>query len=278
MKHPSSDTPISRGHDNLFVYSKTKPFFTLDDNEFVVKRLSPDTDAFVEKAAQAAVKKDSIPWPLHLLYAALLLSLLPIQWLIETLLPEVHYGLWGRIIYYSIIFIFLIIVVVIGRKLQPSNKQRTLMLAASNAAIRAELGIPEAAREIDVLPFTYKNTNQGPAPGHKDGHFDNIPICIWRDNDDLCLSDEDILIRFPIKAVKKIRKVERKVHVSAWYKAYTYDSPAYKSYTKDNFWYGIDILTYVEVEIRSNNESKYLLIPGYDASTFCELADPTRIS
>ncbi len=271
-----STAPISRGHDNLFVYRKTKTYDRLDDNEFVIKRLSSEAEALSEKSARAEMNKEKTPWPVHLLYAVLLLLLLPIQWLIKTLLPEVHHDLWGRIIYYGIMLIFFIIVVMVERKLKPSNKQRAIMMAASNAAVREEFGIPEAAREIDVLPYIYKETKKGCKPYRKEGYFDNSPVCIWREGEDLCLSDEDALIRFPVKDIVMIHDVERKVHVSAWYKAHTYDSPAYKPYTKDNFWYGIDIHAYFEAEIRGDNGNRYLLIPNYDARTFKELADPTR--
>ena len=276
MKKTTDTPPISREYDNLFVYRKGKPYDTLENNEFLVKRLSSEAEALSEKSAQAEANKENTPWPAHLLYAVLLLLLLPIQWLIETLLPGVHYDPWGKIIYCGIIFIFLIIAVMVGRKFKPSDKQRAIMLAASNAAIRAELGIPEAAREIDVLPYIYKKTKKGLIPNRKDGRFDNIPVCIWRVGDDLCLSDDDAVIRFSIKAIREIREVQKKCHISTWYKSHAYNSKPCKPFIKENTWQGLDILSYIEVEIMGENGIRYLLIPSYDARAFRELVDPTR--
>ena len=103
-------------------------------------------------------------------------------------------------------------------------------------------------------------------------------MCIWREGDDLCLSDEDALIRINVRDIGKMREVKRKVHIDAWYKAHAFDSPGYKPYVKQGAWAGINVLSYLEAEIKGVNGNKYLLIPGYDAFTFRELADPTRIS
>lgn len=277
MKHPSSDTPISRGHDNLFVYSKTKPFDTLDDNEFVVKRLSPEAERLSEKAARLELNKDKTPWYAYLVSIAFMFSIFPLSLLLKWLFPD-FWEAWGDLIYEVFLIIFIIFSSMIEARFRPSRRQRVILLSESAAAVRAELGIPEAVREIDVLPYLYMETPKEVVPARKDGRFDNIPVCIWREGDDLCLSDEDTLIRINVRDIGEMREVKRKVHIDAWYKAQAVDAPIYKPYVKQSAWSGINVLSYLEAEIKEVDGNKYLLIPGYDASTFRELADPTRIS
>lgn len=274
MKNTSS-APISRGRDNLFVYSKTKPFFTLDDNEFVAKRLSSEAERLSEKAARLEMNKDITPWYAYLVSIAFMLSVLPISLLLQWLFPD-FWAVWGHLVFESLLIAFMIFSSKIEALFRPSSKERAVILSAGAAAVRAELGIPEAVREIDVLPYLYMKTPKEEVPARKDGRFENIPVCIWREGDDLCLSDEDVLMKIPVKAIGEIREVERKVHVDAWYKTYAFDSPNYKPYVKQGFWAGIDVLSYFEVEIKADNGMRYLLIPNYEAPTFRELADPTR--
>ena len=164
----------------------------------------------------------------------------------------------------------------IEARFRPSRRQRVILLSESAAAVRAELGIPEAVREIDVLPYLYMETPKEVVPARKDGRFENIPVCIWREGDDLYLSDEDALIRIPVRYIGEMREVKRKIHINAWYKAQAVDAPIYKPYVKQSAWSGINVLSYLEAEIHGGDGSKYLLIPSYDTRTFKELADPTR--
>ena len=277
MKHPSSDPPISRGHDNLFVYSKTKPFDTLDDNEFVVKRLSPEAERLSEKAARLELNKDKTPWYAYLVSIAFMFSIFPLSLLLKWLFPD-FWEAWGDLVFEVFLIVFIIFSSRIEARFRPSARQRVILLSESAAAVRAELGIPEAVREIDVLPYLYMETSKEVVPARKDGRFENIPVCIWREGDDLCLSDEDSLIRINVRDIGKMREVKRKVHIDAWYKAHAFDSPGYKPYVKQGAWSGINVLSYLEAEIKGDDGNKYLLIPGYDASAFRELADPTRIS
>lgn len=267
--------PISRGQENLFVYRKTETYDRLDNNGFVVKRLSPETESLSEKSAQAEENKDKTPWYATLISAAVICLSLPIGLLVNVFYSD-FFGAWGEAIFFFSLLTLWRISRRIEAKFKPSDKQRAILLKSGMIAVRAELGIPEAAREIDVLPYVYKETKKGLAPTRKDGSFENTPVCIWRDGDDLCLSDEDALVRIPVKAIVEMREVARKIHVSAWYKAYTVDSPNYKPYAKQNFWAGVNVLSYLEVEIKGDGESKYLLLPNYDAPIFRKLADPTR--
>ena len=151
MKHPSSDPPISRGHDNLFVYSMTKPFDTLDDNEFVVKRLSPEAERLSEKAARLELNKDKTPWYAYLVSIAFMFSIIPLSLLLKWLFPD-FWEAWGDLIYEVFLIIFIIFSSKIEARFRPSARQRVILLSESTATVRAELGIPEAVREIDVLP------------------------------------------------------------------------------------------------------------------------------
>lgn len=271
----TSPAPISRGHDNLFVYSKTKPFDTLDDNEFVVKRLSPEAERLSEKATRMEMNKDNVPWYAYLVYTALAFLVIPIALLLKWLFSDI-WEVWGDLIFYVLLFLFIFISNKIEARFRPSARQRVILLSESAVAVRAELGIPEAAREIDVLPYLYKETPKEVVSARKDGLFENIPVCIWRESDDLCLSDEDVLMKIPVRDIGEMREVERKVHIDAWYKAHAFDSPNYKPYVKQSFGAGIDVLSYLEVEIKSEGGIRYLLLPNYEARTFRELADPTR--
>ncbi len=275
MKHSSSDAPISRGHDNLFVYSKTKPFFTLDDNEFVVKRLSPEAERLSEKAARLELNKDKTPWYAYLVSIAFMFSILPLSLLLKWLFHD-FWDAWGDLVFEVFLIVFIIFSSKIEALFRPSSKERAIILSADAATVRAELGIPEAVREIDVLPYLYMETPKEVAPARKDGLFENIPVCIWREGDDLCLSDEDTLIRIPVRYIGEMREVKRKLHINAWYKAQAVDAPSYKPYVKQSAWSGVNVLSYLEAEIMGADGNKYLLIPGYDARTFKELADPTR--
>ncbi len=277
MNHSSPNPPISRGHDNLFVYSKTKPFDTLDDNEFVVKRLSPEAERLSEKAARLELNKDKAPWYAYLFSFASMFSILPLSLLLKWLFPD-FWEAWGDLVFEVLLIVFIIFNSMIEARFRPSRRQRVILLSESAAAVRAELGIPEAVREIDVLPYLYMETPKEVVPARKDGRFENIPVCIWREGEDLCLSDEDVLMKIPVKAIGEIREVKRKIHISAWYKAQAVDAPTYKPYVKQAAWSGVNVRSYLEVEIKGDDGNKYLLIPGYDASTFRELADPTRIS
>ena len=138
-------------------------------------------------------------------------------------------------------------------------------LSESVAAARAELGIPDSAWSLDILPYRHSVTSVGEIYEIRPrGTYDNIPVSVWREGQVLFLSDEDVVMRLPLSEIEEIKRIKGRVKFKSWYKS---AAPSEKPYSEAKILEGFPsyaCLGKIELTLR---DGSCLLIPGYDAET-----------
>ncbi len=94
-----------------------------------------------------------------------------------------------------------------------------------------ELGVPAQAADVDILMFCYtvkngevqvkKNT---PVP------YLNMELKLFCEGDRLCIADAHERYEFPLREIRGIRTVNKRIHVPFWNKKLPHNSEEYKRY------------------------------------------------
>lgn len=139
-----------------------------------------------------------------------------------------------------------------------------------NRLARAELEIPKRAQELEVFPFAYRKNAKGVIrPADKKGHFDNMPILVWRERDDIYLSDSKHVLSFSRKEIVGKTVYPDSYIIDMWLKEEPVTSEKYAVYhikkygllsCKAKGYYGFVIR-------RTGVEPYELLVPSYDLPT-----------
>ena len=148
--------------------------------------------------------------------------------------------------------------------------------AEAAAKVKAELGIPEDAADMDFLSFFYREGADGIFP-IKPFDFMTLEMFAYRDGDCLCIADYNDVYSIPISSFTSIEKVERPVTALGWSKDEGFDSEGFAEYgmteTDDGF---ISLPFYYSARITTENEEGKaeefeLLIPPYEYDAFSAL-------
>lgn len=146
-------------------------------------------------------------------------------------------------------------------------------LSETVAAARTELGIPDHAWELDILPYRHGVTSVGETYEIRPlGAYDNIPVLIWREGQVLFLSDEDIVLRIPLSEISEVKHIKKKTKFQSWYKLAAPDTEPYKEDKVYTGWPYHACKSRIEIILRDDS---CLLVPGYDASVIRNILGDT---
>ena len=148
-----------------------------------------------------------------------------------------------------------------------SEATKRLEEAAAEAA--RELGVPDTALSVDILPFHYRLKGTTPVPVGKKNRFDNLSVSFYVDSGDLCLATAHELFRIPLSHVRGYRTYDEEFEIDMWLKPEEFDSEKYAEFgiRKSGFfsrklrgYYGLDVDGEYEV-----------YVPCYDFAPLREL-------
>lgn len=269
-----------------------------DDNAYVVGRISPEVkaekdrlyDAWMlahkerkECESKSGCQVQLLSW---LLFLLILLVIHLVIECMENIFPDARTEL---VIFRVAFFIAFLILskridtaIARARRRHHAKKHPDIPLHESEldpalsdavAAARAELGIPDYAWEMDILPYRHTVPLGGLTEEVRPNKvYDNIPVSVWREGQVLFLSDEDVLLRVPLSEITDLRQVRQRIRFKEWSKADAFDSPTYRS-SKINEW--ISYLTcagYTELILADGYR---LLVPAYDSHILREVLKNT---
>ncbi|MBQ3507215.1 MAG: hypothetical protein IJA91_01590 [Clostridia bacterium] len=141
-----------------------------------------------------------------------------------------------------------------------TEASKRLEEAAAEAA--RELGVPEGALSVDILPFHYRIKGDTPVPVGKRNRFDNLSVSMYTEAGHLCLATARELYRVPLSDIRGYREYDEDFEIDMWLKPEDFDSEKYAEFSirKSGFfarrmhgYYGLDLSGEFEV-----------LIPCYD--------------
>ncbi len=140
------------------------------------------------------------------------------------------------------------------------------------ARLRQSLGIPFAAKEIDVLAERY--VMHDGKPKHKSSgmvDYINLNMSAYTEKGNLCLADIHQRWEIPLTSIRSMTLVKKRVSFPEWHKDEPIGSAKYKPYKVTNNNYGHYFAHYYRIEIRDIRGDFYLLIPNFDGEVFTEL-------
>ena len=147
-----------------------------------------------------------------------------------------------------------------GLQLDFTEASKRLEEAAAEAA--RELGVPEQALSVDILPFHYKIKDGEIRPIGKKGHFDNISVSMYVEDSSLCLATAQELFRVPLSDVRGYREYDEDFEIDMWLKPEEFDSEKYAEYNiRKSGFLARKAHGYYALDIRGEYE---VLVPCYD--------------
>ncbi len=238
------------GEKNLFSYTvrpdredKNRSTDVFDLNAYTVRTLSPDLkaekdglyDAWLEAKAMREKRESNAGCIADCLSFLLCILFFVAGGLFFELLPDTMLGAILSAVpslCFILLFVFLnkpITAAVrrIAHRLYIKKHPETDMdekaldprLSETVAAARTELGIPDHAWELDILPYRHGVTSVGETYEIRPlGAYDNIPVLIWREGQVLFLSDEDIVLRIHLSEISEVKHIKKKTKFQSWYK------------------------------------------------------------
>lgn len=142
-----------------------------------------------------------------------------------------------------------------------AEASKRLEAAAAEAA--RELGIPDTALTVDVLPYHYKTEGDTLLRVGKKGRFDNLAVSVFVREKKLCLATAHELIAIPLSEISGYREYDEDFELDMWLKPEEPDSEKYKEYgiRKSGF---LSHKGHGYVGLKIGGEAYEVLIPCYD--------------
>jgi hypothetical protein len=262
----------------------------LDDTPFTTVRLSPETRARKESATQDAVevlvKRTRSP----LMLVARVLMLIGLVCLGGFIKAMAKIGLSTALQNGKWILLIGIVLMAAGgiplvrskkKSADESDEESPEETAANRSLdtmqqlVEMELGIPseDQVTEVDMLPFTYKITADGAIKEQLlHGCLSNVCGFVWREEETLCLTDYDCVIKIPLSAAEGYYTVHGKYKIDVWYKDKECSEEPYAAFQiREDSDFNYRLPTYYRVIFRDGEDRFEMRIPNYDFAPFCEL-------
>ncbi|MBR6782373.1 MAG: hypothetical protein IKM33_04165 [Clostridia bacterium] len=145
-------------------------------------------------------------------------------------------------------------------------------LDAVSRRINMELNLPEDDQLIgvEILPYRYKPTSDGDTREVLDnGCFENTEVFFWREDDYLCVTDYDSVMKLPVTAVEGYYTADVKYKISYWIKDEEYNAGEYAQYNiKEDSETNYKLRTYYRVMLREGETRYEIRVPCYDFPKF----------
>ena len=270
-----------------------KPFYGIDRTEnkkntireggcFIAAGISGITGSVVEQAAKSADGQNTragLPKPLgfvrnscgflaFILFFSLIRSARKVTF--AQACENAPWVFWILGVCAAVWAVLSVIAAVIGKNVRATDEyamaQRRLEGALQSAY--RELGVPQDAKDVDVIAISHKWKNGKMKPvayGLEISERYNISFKVFRREDKLCLVDLEHRYELPLSELRCLRSVKKHIYSKGWNKAEQYDVGYYKPYklTTDN--YGrIHMNRYGLLELHHNGEDWAVWLPPYE--------------
>lgn len=148
-------------------------------------------------------------------------------------------------------------------------------LAAAAAEAARELGVPEGATTVEILPFHYKRAGDKTVRVGKKDRYDNISVAAFLNGGDLCLASAQELFRVPLTDIVGYRIHDEEFEVDFWIQEADCEDEQYAAYhIRSAGMFAKRCRTYYSVELSTGYE---FLVPGYDFSSLTGLVALTEV-
>jgi len=145
--------------------------------------------------------------------------------------------------------------------------------------IKMELNHPDDDRvtEVDILPYRYKPTSGGDTKEVLiNGCYENTEVFFWREDDFLCVTDYECVMKFPASAVEGYYTEDVKYKISYWWKDEEYNKGEYAQYNiKEDSETSYKLRTYYRVMLREGETRYEIRVPCYDFPKFQKIVGAT---
>ena len=262
---------------NLFAiyYGKNTDAFS----DCVVKRLSAEKSAELDKAAEQAEKLDkkltAPEWMVYTYFPALVLGLALIlvmffgqggfSFIYKTRWYFLYVGIAALV--YGIFCRAFIMIKKVKSRHDPAIGKFKEKTDALGAECYKELGVPHGAADIDVImPYvkTDKNGQEVLKRGLTESYI-NYSFKVFTEGDNVCFADGTQVLALPKDCFSGDRKAQGRIRLPQWNKSEPYNSDRYGEYGVTPGGNGIVVNGYRSFGLSLNGESYEILVPEYDA-------------
>ena len=193
-------------------------------------------------------------------------------------------GVFARFSYIFVLFLILLGAWILLKTVAAKHVEKHLstpesknvIASADNAILNAyhELGVPEGAREVDVIIFNYKMKNGAPVLKTEllTGACPNVSLKIYAYDGVLFLATSRERYEFKISDIRSIQTVNKRVVLTDWNKDEEHNEGEYKKYrirVDDNGNYSVKPYHYLAMVV--DGEELGIYFPSYDLPIFEEL-------
>lgn len=146
------------------------------------------------------------------------------------------------------------------------------------AQVQMELGTPENDDDVtavEILPYRYKSVADGDSKEVlKSGCYENTDMYFWREEEYLCLTDYDCVMKLPLSAIEGYFTADVKFKISFWWKDGDFDKGDYAPYKiKQDSEGNYKLHTFYRVMVRNGEDRFELRVPCYDFPVLQGLVD-----
>lgn len=138
--------------------------------------------------------------------------------------------------------------------------------------IYKELGVPDDAKDVDILSFYYKMIDgymKVSEKGFQIEQYFNPEFKVFADHENLYLVNLEGKYAFPLSSIVNIHTVKKHIRIAGWNKEEKYNKGIYKQYKLTIDSYGcLHCKSYHILEINHNGESCGIYIPCYELPIF----------
>ena len=157
----------------------------------------------------------------------------------------------------------------VGKKLESDETKQVINhLDHVSAQINQNLGIPDTAREMDILLYRYtvKKEKQRPfVPGLALTPYINTEMYAYVQGDALCLADAERVFSFPLDEIRGIQTVKKRICVPFWNKETPYNKEEFNPYGMTANQYGcIFFKPYHLLQLAHEGELWEIAFPCYE--------------
>ena len=117
-----------------------------------------------------------------------------------------------------------------NEKVELNFAEATKRLEEAAAEAAQELGVPEDALSVDILPFHYIMKGNSPVPALKKNRFDNLSVSLFLREGNLCLATAQERFDIPLSAIRGYREYDGDYELEMWLKPEDPDSDKYKDF------------------------------------------------
>ena len=151
-----------------------------------------------------------------------------------------------------------------------NNNSETLLARLLN-----DLRIPHDSKQVDVLLYAYsldKKNKEKNMTALQMSKYINMELYLFKENDSVCLANLDEVVSIPLRDIKEIVKVNKKIDMMQWNKDEAYNKGRYKEYKITMNQYNIYFFKpYYSIRINDGNEEFEIIVPPYDIEFFNEI-------